>query len=79
MVGVVSPPGHVAPSRVEAAGVVELLGQVPSKGLTEGTGVEEPGVQDDGEAVPGVAADARGVPRVGLVLAHLGNTLDTQL
>ena len=79
MVGVVFPPRDGAPSRVEAAGVVELLGEVPSEGLANRTGVEEPGRQQDGGAVPGVAGDTSGVPRVRLFLADLGHTLDTQL
>ena len=78
MVGVVFPPRHGTPSRVEAAGVVELLGEVPSEGLANWTGVEEPGLQHDG-VVPGVAGDTSGVPRVRGVLADLGNTLNTQL
>ena len=75
MVAVVFPPGDGAASSVEAAGVVELLGVVPSEGLTHRAGVEEPGLQHDGGAVPGVAGNAGGVPRVWSFLAHLGNTL----
>ena len=63
---------------MEVAGVVELLGVVPSEGFTKGATVEEPGLQYDG-VVPVVAPNTRGVSRVWLVLTDLGNTEDTHL
>ena len=78
MIRVVFPARHRASSGVEIAGVVELLGVVSSEGCANGAAVEEPGLQHDG-VVPGVAVNARGVPRVWRVIAHLGNTENTHL